>query len=425
MKPIRIRNRNIVLIALYLFIFLFMLASWNSTAFSDFYTRWIFPLWGNTYGRLTSLTSVSVGERLILVGVFVLIVTALITLACLIWCICKLVRKLRKHRKPMEASRGDLFPDESVSEQANQTGESDWPAPDAPPVPKAPLPLGIHLAGHWYYGFVWLVAIVAVIMVLNCFVLYHCSRLVINPDAPAEYTLSDLAEMRDSLVSACNSFAPQMPRGKDGQVVYEGGQEAMAREARASMQKLSALDKRLGGFYVTPKALTFSGFMSQQYMQGYYFPFSMESNYNNLMAIMNKPFTMCHELAHTHGYIYEDEANMLGFLGCMASDDPVFHYSGLIGVLNYVNNDFYRAVDLETYRSHVAISDLVYQDDIFLTEEAWKVAESHALFKTKTVQKAADTFIDGNLKANGVKSGKVSYSHVVKLLLDWYAMKKQ
>ena len=40
----------------------------------------------------------------------------------------------------------------------------------------------------------------------------------------------------------------------------------------------------------------FSDFMCQMYMCGYYFPFSMEANYNDVMSIMKKPATMCHEL---------------------------------------------------------------------------------------------------------------------------------
>ena len=51
--------------------------------------------------------------------------------------------------------------------------------------------------------------------------------------------------------------------------------------------------------------------LNAKVIDGLYFPFSMEANYNDTMSIMNKPFTMCHELAHTHGYIFEDEANFL------------------------------------------------------------------------------------------------------------------
>ena len=55
-----------------------------------------------------------------------------------------------------------------------------------------------------------------------------------------------------------------------------------------------------------------------------------------------------------------------------------------------------------------------------MSQEGWKKVEDNAIFKTETVKKAADTFIDTNLKVNGVSAGKVSYSHVVGLIMDYY-----
>lgn len=262
-----------------------------------------------------------------------------------------------------------------------------------------------------------ILSVVILIMSLNCFVLYHCTPMKVAENTKEEYDLQDLERLRDFLVKKCNDLAEQVPRDDKGDVFYSGD---MAETAKEAMLGISDKQKRLDGFYVTPKALLFSGFMSQQYMQGYYFPFSMEANYNDYMYIMNKPFTMCHELAHTHGYIYEDEANFLGFLACITSEDVVFEYSGYLGALNYVNNDYYKAVDRETYKAHVKISDQVKYDNQFLTDEAWEKVEKHRIFKTETVKKAADAFIDTNLKVNGVSSGKVSYTHVVSLLLDYY-----
>ncbi|MCR5671353.1 MAG: DUF3810 domain-containing protein [Butyrivibrio sp.] len=262
-----------------------------------------------------------------------------------------------------------------------------------------------------------IIAIVVTVMSLNCFVLYHCSPIPCGTSEGKEYNLEDLTILRDYIVKKCNEMAEEIPHDEQGNVIYDGDMKAQAKKAVAG---LSSQYKRLGGFNVTPKALTFSGFMSQQYMQGYYFPFSMEANYNDEMSIMNKPFTMCHELTHTHGYIYEDEANFLGFLACINSDDPVFRYSGYLGVLNYVNNDFYDAVDEETYKAHVRISDQVRYDNLFLTDEAWERVEDNAILDTETVKKAADTFIDTNLKVNGVSEGKVSYGKVVDHLLYYY-----
>ena len=129
---------------------------------------------------------------------------------------------------------------------------------------------------------------------------------------------------------------------------------------------------------------------------------------------------MCHELAHTHGYIYEDEANLLGFLACIHSEDEAFQYSGWLGVLNYVDNAFYRNVGRQTYRAHLTISETVRSDNEFLSKTAWEQVEKNAVLSTETVKAAADTYLDTTLKANGVSSGKASYEHVVGLLLEYF-----
>ncbi len=261
-----------------------------------------------------------------------------------------------------------------------------------------------------------LLAIACVIMTLNCFILYHCSKVPVYSQNQ-EYTLQQLSELRDFVVTRCNELSMVVPRDEKGNVLYEGDMTATAISA---IKALSSEYQRLSGFYTTPKNLYFSEFMCQQYMQGYYFPFSMEANINSKMSIMHKPFTMCHELAHTHGYIYEDEANLLGFLACVKSDDVEFVYSAYLGVLNYINNDFYNAVSKEEYGKHVKISEQVKYDNEFVTKEQWEEVEKNAVLKTETVKKAADTFIDTNLKVNGVAEGKVNYTRVVGLILDYY-----
>ena len=46
------------------------IVAWESRAFSDFYAAHIYPLWTQTYGRLTSLLPFSFGEILIMIAVF-------------------------------------------------------------------------------------------------------------------------------------------------------------------------------------------------------------------------------------------------------------------------------------------------------------------------------------------------------------------
>jgi len=356
--------------------------AWKSAAFSDFYVKNIFPAITSLYGRLTSVVPFSVGEiMLVFIVLFVLfsVIFVLVHSVFLIYgnSAASVGKRYFKAQKVFERISNALYRISPV-----------------------------------------LMAIICTVMTLNCFILYHTSKIQLFSGADStECDIQQLAELRDYVVKKCNELAKEVPHDENGNVIYEGD---MQKTAIAAMSNISDRFPRLGGYYVTPKALYFSDFMSQQYMQGYYFPFSMEANYNDTMSIMNKPFTMCHELAHTHGYIYEDEANFLGFLACISSDDPVFQYSGYLGVLNYINNDFYNAVSKAEYNSHVKISARVKYDNQFMTDEAWVKVEEKAVVKTETVKKAAETFIDTNLKVNGVSSGKCSYSHVVALIMDYY-----
>ena len=66
------------------------------------------------------------------------------------------------------------------------------------------------------------------------------------------------------------------------------------------------------------------------------------------------------------------------------------------------------------------INTFVRKDSVFLTEEAWDKVEKKAVISTETANKATDKFLQSNLKANGVSDGMISYSRVVRLLLDYY-----
>ncbi len=163
-------------------------------------------------------------------------------------------------------------------------------------------------------------------------------------------------------------------------------------------------------------------------MQGYYFPFSMEANYNDVMHILNFPSTMCHELAHLRGYIYEDEANFIGYLACVQSEDAFFQYAGYLSVLVYLRHDIYKArkENGALYEETVAqippmeVEPQVWEDNVFVVQEEWDRINGKALIDTEVVDKAADVFINTNLKVNGISDGAVSYSRVVKLLLQYY-----
>lgn len=386
------------------------IAAWNSTAFCDWYIENIFPVWVNTYGRITGLFPFSVGEWLILAGLLLVAAAAIIGVLRLIL---------------------------GTARRIGKTGGA------------AESPFA-RFARGFYRFFGWTLLSVCLIMTLNCLILYHASTFSQRyfGEDDGSYTPAELIALYNMVTEECNRLAGEIPRNEEGMAVYvsPGGRETavrdsgqwaeglaeMADEARSLMQQLGETYSQLDGWYPRPKAMLFSDFMCQQYMQGYYFPFSMEANYNDVMHILNIPSTMCHELAHLRGYIYEDEASFIGYLACIQSEDVFFQYAGYLSVLNYLYNDVsrLRKTNPAAYEEAAAevqpvtVSEQVWEDNIFVSDEEWERINGKALIDTEIVDKAADIFIDTNLKVNGVAGGKVSYSRVVTLLLQYYRQKQ-
>lgn len=342
--------------------------------FADFYVENIFPLWVATYGRVTGLFGFSVGEWMLYLGVVMLVFLAAGGVAYGIF----------RHKIPAK-----------------------W-----------------KIRYRSYALFVyWVFGIVCLVMTLNCFLLYQTSpigeRYAPGKGSERAYGLLEIAALRDYVAEQANALSLTFERDARGYLVYQAD---LKEEARAQMQRLGKQFDSLKGYYPDPKGLYLSGFYSQQYIMGYYFPFSMEANYNQQMYITNMPVTMCHELSHLKGFIREDEANFIGYLACVDSDDPLFRYSAYLSVIGYLDRDFFRATgeDSAVYLSHPEISRLVMEDKKFLTKEVWEQVEEKAVLSTETVKQAADTFLDTTLTLNGVKDGRISYSRVVNLLLQYY-----
>lgn len=364
-------KRRYLYIAILAGVILLNITAWLSTPFCDFYISKVFPIWVNTYGRFMALFPFSVGE-LMLVAAVLLVVAVLLSLPVCLW------KLFRRHR-----NTGGLL--------------------------------------RFYRVCAWILLFVLLIMTLNCTLLYHGSTFNEKyfGKLTDTYTLENLIAVRNEVVEQCNRLAGEMDRAENGDILYEGDMKA---EAIRCMQSLGETYGGLSGYYPRPKALLLSDLMCQQYMQGYYFPFSMEANYNDVMYLTNKPATFCHELAHLKGYIYEDEANFIGFLACLSSEDKFFQYSGYLSVLYYLDNDFYAAVgeDRERYLAEPVILPQVHADNIFVKQEEWDRINGKAILDTEVVEAVSDSVTETSLKLNGVADGMVSYSRVVKLLLQYY-----
>ena len=368
----KVKKSRLIYISIIVVLLLLQVVAWNSRSFSDAYIAYIFPIWVNTYGRITGSFPFSMGEWMIVAGIAVVISAVLLGMS-MIFAGCRHSAKYCR---------------------------------------------GVKM---YFRFFAWVLLFVFAIMTLNCTMIYHGSTFSEKyfgeeegqQDVTLQERTEELLRIYNDIVSHCNAL--------------------MAGKAIGAMQNLGKSYAQLDGYYPRPKAMFFSDFMCQMYMCGYYFPFSMEANYNDVMSIMKKPATMCHELAHIRGYIYEDEANFIAFLACVESDDVAFQYSGYLSVLNYVANDLYktRLADPESYAAAreavrpLQVLQQVREDNIFVTEAEWERINGKAVVDTETVDSVTDTLTDASLKLNGVSDGMISYNRVVELLLQWYGQQRE
>lgn len=338
--------------------------SWKFPQLVEWYKRTVFSIGTNTLSRLLSFIPFSVGEMLIYFGIVVMMGAVFVgILGC------------------FGRGRSKKF------------------------------------AKRYFECILWGVVWILVTENFNCYVLYHAKTLEETYFSGIEGKEETLVFAYNDLMECANKLSLEMERDEKGEVVYRGD---LYEACKKAMRSLGEEFSYLKGYYPNPKKIWNSDFMSQQYLAGIYFPFTLEANYNGTMYIMNRPATICHELSHLKGVILEDEANFFGFLACIRSEDPFLAYSGYLSILGYVGSEVRNHVDLEVRKTMAQPNELVQKDAVFLTKEAWERVENQAALKTETVNKATDAFLEGNLKANGVTDGIASYKRVVRLILKWY-----
>ena len=369
-----LKKNSIALIAVFGACLLLNVIARLSTPFADFYLDKIFPIWNNTFGRLTSWLPFSLGEILIIIAV------AGLPISLIVYIVLMCIKKGKRKR-----------------------------------------------ISHIYFKtLAWCVAYVLVTETLNCFIMYQCSTFASkNGISEDTYTTSQLLDVYEKLIEQTNEASAQVQRDEDGKFILTAD---LDETAAAALENISGDYPILKGFYTKPKPVINSYFMSQQYLMGVYFPFTLEANYNKLMYSSNKPETVVHELAHTQGIILEDEANFVAFLACSQSENAEYRYSGYLSALKYVRTRAFDAVQdkepalrerLDEMETHI---DYGIWADMFENQAYWQDVQEdeEAIIPSSTVNELADAAMNGSLKFNGVADGKDSYGRMVDLLLNYY-----
>ncbi|MCD8083322.1 MAG: DUF3810 domain-containing protein [Clostridiales bacterium] len=199
--------------------------------------------------------------------------------------------------------------------------------------------------------------------------------------------------------------------GKAAEFCYQGQRRLWQREGVLAMKAAAEEFAVLDGYYPRPKELAVSWILSVQQLCGIYSPFTIEANYNGKMPDYNIPHTICHELSHLRGFMREDEANFIGYLACISSDNRAFRYSGYLTGWVYA----VKALQKKEPETYAALRPRLCDGaraDLRENNEFWD------RYDTK-VAEVSSQVNDTYLKANRQEDGVQSYGRMVDLMLAY------
>lgn len=362
------KKNTIICIGIIIFISVLNFMSVYIKGFADIYRKYVFVHISSIFSRITNIFRYSVGEVMITMGIFIVLIGLIIFIAGFMK--YKWLKNLRR---------------------------------------------------IYFRIVVYILIFIYATETLNCFILYHTTTIenTLYKDINLTSDISDgerLINVYNEVVDNINKLSAKMKRDSDGDLI----EDYSYNECKAALRNISDRFTCLSGYYPSPKEIYYSDIMTQQYLAGIYFPFSMEANYNKLMYISNMPSTICHELSHLKGYIRENEANYLSFVACIESDNEFIQYSGYLSVFYYLLDDIETYATEEEKANMYKIDKRAYDDTIFVKDDVFNEIEEKSLVSTDTLSDATDKFIDSNLKINGVSSGMDNYNEVVRLLIFYY-----
>ena len=163
------------------------------------------------------------------------------------------------------------------------------------------------------------------------------------------------------------------------------------------------------------KPIILSEPMTYTHISGVYTFFTGEANVNTNCPDYCMPYTAAHELAHQRGIAREDEANFIAFLVCTESDDAYIRYCGYLNLCEYVLNALYGANQKlweETYQKldNRAIYEMIAYNKFY------------EKYQDNVVGEISGAINDAYLQANGTE-GTRSYGLVVDLAVAFFHAK--
>ena len=219
-----------------------------------------------------------------------------------------------------------------------------------------------------------------------------------------------LAAVTEYFTAQVNATAGAVPRDED--LLFTADKQEILRSCRGLYDPLVVRWDFLAGPERSPKPAFYSKLMSAWGFTGYLCPLVGESTLNMDCPAVFLPVTVAHELAHQRGVAAEQEANFVGVAAAVASDDPLYQYSGWLFGYLHLSNALYSADRDLASASYATLCDAA-RADLSDNNAYWKQWEGPV---KETGEKVYTTFLQGYGQTLGMRS----YGACVDLLVEEY-----
>jgi len=224
------------------------------------------------------------------------------------------------------------------------------------------------------------------------------------------YTTQQLASIASVLIDSANATRARVTHAdtlQSNKAIYQ-----------TAIQAIKALSAGSADFYTydpNVKSSLFSSLLNYMGTSGYYDPFTTEAQMNYQMPVFLRPFVACHEMSHQMGYGPEDEANFVGFLAGINSNDRLLRYSAYHEAVDEFMRDLMMRDSVLHKQLKLQVSPAVHSD--FVTERNYWMGYEGKLDVISSL------FYDRFLKANNQPQGLLTYNRMIRLVISWYNKK--
>ena len=228
----------------------------------------------------------------------------------------------------------------------------------------------------------------------------------------SDYSADELYEITSELVHKVNAAHLTITDNDTVLVSNPSKTRAFGQTAKMAYKNLETQIPMFDYDFRATKKSIFSLPLTYMGFAGYLNPLTNEAQVNALVPKNNYPATLCHEIAHQLGISSESEANFVGYLAAIASDDPYFNYAGYLMATRYCLFELYR-MDEEKFDTLSDRMNLGIKKDIQQSRAFW---QGYQNWSEKYFKSAYDTY----LKANKQKDGIRGYNKMVKFIVNYY-----